>query len=189
MTILLFALLIGCAHNPRATDRITRKMSDEIFLNDTMDIPIQEDNIPFSTEAIPEQQPEAEAPPLPDNREQTRHFWQSGIASWYGMAFEGRRTASGERYDMHALTAAHRTLPLGSYARVTAIASSRSVIVRINDRGPYIRGRVIDLSYAAAAMLGLPRVGTMQVGIERVEKPNRQQATLVGATLMRRPAD
>jgi rare lipoprotein A len=82
----------------------------------------------------------------------------------------GHRTASGERYDLHALTAAHRTLPLGSYVRVTAVSSARSVIVRINDRGPFIHGRVIDLSYAAAAALDLPRTGTLLVRIETVTK-------------------
>jgi rare lipoprotein A len=87
--------------------------------------------------------------------------------------FQGRRTASGERYDLHALTAAHRTLPLGSYVRVTAVSSARSVVVRINDRGPYAHGRVIDLSYAAAAALDLPRAGTLLVRIETV---TRQEA-------------
>jgi rare lipoprotein A len=98
------------------------------------------------------------------------HFQQSGIASFYARKFQGRRTASGERYNAHALTAAHRTLPVGSYARVTVAGSNRSVVVRINDRGPYARGRVIDLSYAAAAVLGLPRAGTLLVNIERVGK-------------------
>ena len=101
---------------------------------------------------------------------QAAHFRQSGVASWYGTVFQGRRTASGERYDAHALTAAHRTLPLGSYVRVTAVGSTRSVVVRINDRGPYARGRVIDLSYAAAAALDLPRAGTLFVKIESIGK-------------------
>ena len=99
-----------------------------------------------------------------------RSFWQSGLASYYGNKFQGHRTASGERYNSHALTAAHRTLPLGSYVRVTAVSSARSVIVRINDRGPYTHGRVIDLSYAAAAALDLPRTGTLLVKIETVTK-------------------
>jgi rare lipoprotein A len=97
-------------------------------------------------------------------------FRQSGVASFYARKFQGRRTASGERYNAHALTAAHRTLPMGSYARVTVAGSNRSVVVRINDRGPYARGRVIDLSYAAAAAIGLPRAGTLPVNIERVGK-------------------
>src|SRR5262249_35789036 len=82
-------------------------------------------------------------------------FSQTGRASWYGRGFHGRKTANGERFDMHALTAAHRTLPLGSYVRVTNPSTNESVVVRINDRGPYARGRVIDLSYAAAKILHL----------------------------------
>jgi rare lipoprotein A len=93
-------------------------------------------------------------------------FHQNGRASWYGRAFHGHRTASGERFNMEALTAAHRTLPLGSYVRVTVPFTKKSVVVKINDRGPFARGRVIDLSYAAAKMLGVQRVGTASVKIE-----------------------
>jgi len=93
-------------------------------------------------------------------------FLQAGIASWYGRQFHGRRTANGERYDMYALTAAHRTLPLGTRVRVTNQASGRSVVVRINDRGPFVRGRIIDLSLAAAQELGMSRAGTARVVLE-----------------------
>src|SRR5690606_26908765 len=79
---------------------------------------------------------------------------QRGVASWYGRKFHGKKTANGETYDMYAMTAAHPTLPLPSYARVTHVASGRSVIVRVNDRGPFLRGRGLDLSYPAAASLG-----------------------------------
>jgi rare lipoprotein A len=102
---------------------------------------------------------------------------QSGHASWYASKFEGRRTANGERYDGNALTAAHRTLPMGSYVRVTSLATSRSVVVRINDRGPFVKGRIIDLSYAAASSLGLTRAASMQVQIERVRKTDVQTAS------------
>ena len=101
-------------------------------------------------------------------------FRQLGLASWYGRGFHGHRTANGEHYDMYAMTAAHRTLPLGSYVRVTSLASSKSVVVRINDRGPYARGRVIDLSYLAASALGMHRAGVTKVSIERVEKPEAE---------------
>ncbi|MDR5749289.1 MULTISPECIES: septal ring lytic transglycosylase RlpA family protein [unclassified Caballeronia] len=94
------------------------------------------------------------------------NFEQQGRASWYGRPFHGRKTASGERYDMHALTAAHRTLPLASWVRVTNTANQKTVVVKINDRGPYARGRVIDLSYAAAAALGMRGAGTEKVKIE-----------------------
>jgi rare lipoprotein A len=93
---------------------------------------------------------------------------QTGFASWYGKLFDGRRTASGERYNMHALTAAHRTLPLGACVRVTARGRPRSVVVRINDRGPFVRGRIIDLSYAAAEALGVRAAGHAQVTLEHI---------------------
>ncbi|WP_407946061.1 septal ring lytic transglycosylase RlpA family protein [Paraburkholderia haematera] len=108
----------------------------------------------------------ADAQPLTDDGSNVSDFHQTGRASWYGRGFHGRRTANGERFDMHALTAAHRTLPLGSYVRVTNPATSRSVVVRINDRGPYARGRIIDLSMAAATALNMRHAGTAKVKIE-----------------------
>lgn len=115
----------------------------------------------------------ADAQPISPNAPDVSAFHQAGSASWYGLGFHGRRTASGERYDMHALTAAHRTLPLGSYVRVSIPATAKWVIVKINDRGPFARGRVIDLSYAAARMLGLQHSGTAHVQIEGL---SRQEA-------------
>lgn len=100
---------------------------------------------------------------------------QSGEASWYSKSFEGRLTANGERYDAGALTAAHRTLPLGSYVRVKSLATGKSVVVRVNDRGPYVNHRIIDLSYAAAKSLGLTDARSMQVQIERVENTSKTQ--------------
>ena len=82
-------------------------------------------------------------------------FEQTGTASWYGDKFHGRRTANGERYDMYAFTAAHKTLPFGTILRVTNIENNRSILVRINDRGPFVRGRIIDLSRAAAGEIGV----------------------------------
>jgi rare lipoprotein A len=95
-------------------------------------------------------------------------FRQKGIASWYGKQFHGNRTASGELYDMFAMTAAHPTLPIPSYARVTNPRNGRSVIVRVNDRGPFKEDRAIDLSYGAATRLGLVGAGTGEVEIERL---------------------
>ena len=125
------------------------------------------------------EEPSAEAPetttPLVTN---PSDFWatdlgagtaQRGKASWYGKRFHGRRTASGEVFKMSELTAAHRTLPLLSYAKVTLLSNGKSVIVRINDRGPHIlTHRIIDLSQAAAAELGLLAMGTGDVLVERV---------------------
>lgn len=92
----------------------------------------------------------------------------TGKASWYGKQFHGRKTASGERYDMFAMSAAHPTLPIPSYARVINKANGKSVIVRINDRGPFHKGRVMDLSYAAASKLGIVQAGSATVEVERV---------------------
>ena len=96
------------------------------------------------------------------------HFKQTGTASWYGDAFHGRLTANGEIYDMNMLSAAHPTMPLPSYARVTNKANGNSVIVRVNDRGPYAHGRAIDLSRKAAQMLDYTGTGTAQVNIEYI---------------------
>ncbi len=97
--------------------------------------------------------------------------YETGVASYYGGRFHGRRTASGERYDKNALTAAHKTLPFGTVVRVTAEWNQKSVDVRINDRGPYSKGRVIDISTAAAAELGMLSKGVGQVSLEIVSYP------------------
>lgn len=95
-----------------------------------------------------------------------RAYKERGIASWYGYKFNGERTSNGELYDMFAMTGAHKTLPIPSYVRVTNIDNKKSVIVRINDRGPFHDDRVIDLSYAAAQRLGITRMGTGRVELE-----------------------
>lgn len=91
---------------------------------------------------------------------------KSGRASWYGPGFHGKRTANGERFNQNAMTAAHRTLPFGTKVKVTNLHNGRSVVVRINDRGPFSRGRVIDLSKAAASVIGLFQSGTAPVRIQ-----------------------
>jgi rare lipoprotein A len=91
-----------------------------------------------------------------------------GRASWYGRKFHGNSTANGERYDMYSMTAAHPTLPLPSYARVTRVANGKSVVVRVNDRGPFLNDRVIDLSYVAAYKLGMIGPGSAEVIVERI---------------------
>jgi rare lipoprotein A len=98
-------------------------------------------------------------------RRSSKGFVQIGIASWYGPGFHGSRTASGEIYNMYKLTAAHKTLPLGTYVKVINLENGRSVIVKVNDRGPFVRGRIIDLSYAAAKKLGMLKKGTAKVKI------------------------
>ncbi len=94
-----------------------------------------------------------------------RGFSQRGLASWYGRDFHGRRTANGEIYNMYAMTAAHKTLPLGTWVRVYNLRNKRQVVVRINDRGPFVRNRIIDLSYKAAKKLGIVGPGTAPVKI------------------------
>ena len=101
-----------------------------------------------------------------------RRFSQTGVASWYGRQFHGRKTASGETFDMNGLTAAHRSLPLNCYIRVTNKNNGKSVIVKVNDRGPFHGNRVVDLSYGAAKSLGITNAGTASVSIERVDGPN-----------------
>jgi len=95
-------------------------------------------------------------------------YRERGLASWYGRKFHAQKTAIGEPYDMYAMTAAHPTLPLPSYARVTNLANGRSVVVRVNDRGPFHPGRIIDLSYAAAYRLGIAQKGSGEVEVESI---------------------
>jgi rare lipoprotein A len=102
-------------------------------------------------------------------RPATAPFPETGAASWYGQAHHGKKTASGESFDMYALTAAHRSLPLGTRVRVTNVANGRAVEVRINDRGPAIPGRIIDLSYGAARALGAVGDGVFRVRIAILE--------------------
>lgn len=97
-----------------------------------------------------------------------RPYTKSGLATWYGKKFHGQRTASGERYDMYAMTAAHPTLPIPSYARVTRLSTGKSIVVRINDRGPFHSSRIIDLSYAAASKLGLTGSGSAKVTVQSI---------------------
>jgi rare lipoprotein A len=95
-------------------------------------------------------------------------YRERGIASWYGRKFHGQKTSIGETYDMYAMTAAHPTLPLPSYARVTNLANGKSVVVRVNDRGPFLHDRLIDLSYAAAHRIGIAQRGSGEVEVESI---------------------
>jgi len=137
-------------------------------------------NVPANIDTIPDAVPRAERFHSGANKPYTVFgrsyaptlnndpFRQTGIASWYGRKFHGNMTSIGETYDMYAMTAAHPTLPLPSYVRVTNPANAKSVVVRLNDRGPFHSDRVIDLSYAAAHRLDLARRGSGQVIVERV---------------------
>jgi rare lipoprotein A len=122
---------------------------------------------------------------------------ETGYASWYGHPYHGRRTASGEVYDMHQMTAAHRTIPLGAWLLVTRTDTGQSVEVRVNDRGPFVEGRVVDLSYAAARVIGADRVGLVPVALRVGDVPRASSGALprapfavqVGAFAVRARAD
>lgn len=108
-------------------------------------------------------------------------YSKQGIASWYGVKFHGQKTSSGELYDMYKMTAAHPTLPIPSYARITSLESGKQIVVRINDRGPFHSSRLIDVSYTAALKLGLLGKGSHQVQVDRILAPDPAKA----ATLRR----
>lgn len=115
-------------------------------------------------------------------------YRQRGIASWYGRKFHGHRTSSGEVYNMYAMTAAHKTLPLPSYVRVTSVENNRSVVVRVNDRGPFHDNRIIDLSYVAAKKLGITATGTGKVVIYAIDPAQAAGNRRVSALKNKMPA-
>ncbi len=118
--------------------------------------------------------------PLPQQKprefEPATKAYQVGKASWYGGLFQGKATASGEDYDMYDFTAAHRELPLGTFVKVTNLKNLKSVVVRVNDRGPVTPGRIIDLSYSAARSLGMSKKGLQKVRVDIVEPQDAEMA-------------
>lgn len=111
-------------------------------------------------------------------------YSETGTASWYGPDFHAKRTANGEKYNMHSLTAAHRTLPLPSIVRITNLENGRSLVVRVNDRGPYARNRIVDVSKKVAQLLGFLEKGTAKVRVEVLEKESKNlKAALTGKAL------
>ena len=147
------------------------------------------ENPPANLDAIPDATPRLEALNRFANRPYTvfgrdyvpatslRPYKERGLASWYGRRFHNQKTSTGETYDMYAMTAAHPTLPLPSYARVTNVADGRSVVVRVNDRGPFHAGRIIDLSYAAAARIGIAQKGSGLVEVVSILPPGAPSTT------------
>ncbi len=120
----------------------------------------------------PEPTPSATAPPAAQPQPSSPALYvETGLASWYGPPYHNRHASSGEVYDMNAMTAAHRTLPLGSLVRVTNLQTGHSAVVRINDRGPFVEGRIIDLSLAAAKAVDVWRPGTAMVRLEVLDSP------------------
>ena len=162
--VLLFGLLSGCSTPPERS---------EVAIT------------PTSRDLIPKVEPRSRygnpaSYVVRGRRYQTKEdsngHVERGVASWYGPGFHGRRTSSGERYDMYAMTAAHKTLPLPTYARVTNLENGRSAVVRINDRGPFHGPRVIDLSRAAAAKLGVLASGTAEVEVRALDPTSPEPA-------------
>jgi len=128
----------------------------------------------------------------------SKGYHERGIASWYGSKFHGRRTSSGEPYDMHLATAAHKSLPLPTYAEVTNLDNGRKMTVKINDRGPFHEDRIIDLSYAAAIKLGVDQTGTARIDVRAIDVNTSERSAVkladgtflqVGAFSKRKTAD
>lgn len=168
--------LAGCGSTPPAKQASKAPQGGGYYLDDG-----PEANPPENLDAVPDAVPRAEPLHRFANRSyvalgntytpltEPRSFSEEGLASWYGRRFHGRKTASGEPYDMYAMTAAHPTLPIPSYVRVTSLSNGKSVVVRINDRGPFHSKRVIDLSYTAAHKLGYLKHGSTRVRVESLD--------------------
>ncbi len=156
---LLLFVFIGCASSPRFTkETSTKKRSTTSSTKKTTSTTTEKkkETTTTSTEAPPKKSPSSSEV-------------QEGLASYYADKFHGRKTASGEIFDMHKLTAAHRTLPFGTKVKVTNLANDKSVIVRINDRGPFKLVRITDLSYGAAKEIDMIKSGTAKVRLEVLE--------------------
>jgi rare lipoprotein A len=145
-------LLVGCGEKKRVTTRV----------------PVPP---PLPTPTQPATEP-SPAPEIAQDDDRPAIYVETGLASWYGPPYHNRKAATGEIYDMHQLTAAHKTLPLNSIVRVTNVATGKSVVVRINDRGPFIGTRIIDLSYASARAIDVWRAGVAKVRVEVLESPS-----------------
>lgn len=174
-------LTAGCSSTPSVTQKKTPTVasaakSGGYYLDDGPDA-----NPPANLNDVPDAVPRREPLHRFANRSyvalgntytpdtEIRSYQKEGVASWYGKRFHGNKTASGEAYDMYGMTAAHRTLPIPSYARVTSMSNGKSVVVRINDRGPFSKDRLIDLSYTAAHKLGYVGAGSTRVRVESID--------------------
>ncbi len=181
--IVLIAIVTGCDTVPEkpVSDSDVESDSDKIqkgrYAQDKDNGPMQDVDLSHIPDAVPRK----ETRTIAGNKDpytilgKTYHlikdessYKERGYASWYGQKFNGYKTSNGEIYDMYAMTAAHKTLPIPSYVRVTNVANGKTVVVRVNDRGPFHEGRVIDLSYAAAQRIGIHKHGTGLVDVEIV---------------------
>ncbi|MBK5939673.1 septal ring lytic transglycosylase RlpA family protein [Halochromatium roseum] len=155
----LLVALAGCSSAPKSVDANTRAAA-------------------LATGALPKAEPKSRHGNMGSyvvlgkryyTKASSRNHVERGQASWYGKKFHGRRTSSGERYDMHQMTAAHKSLPLPTYALVTNLENGRSAVVKVNDRGPFVGNRIIDLSYAAAKRLDMVNAGTAHVEVRSID--------------------
>ena len=164
--------LVGCANAPKSmltadgSAATANKTPSQPPMVSRADSSMTDDAAPSLSANSPAAGPDGAVVPVVSSRDSTTGWTELGIASWYGPRFQGKRTANGERFNTNELTAAHKTLPFGTRVRVKSQVNGKEVVVRINDRGPFIRGRIIDLSYAAAQAIGL--IGIKQVEIERL---------------------
>jgi rare lipoprotein A len=163
--LLLMILLTGCSSKPRIEDGLSHKIPPPADLNSIPDAvpkpePLSRYGNPHSYQVLGQSY---------STLNSAKGYRERGIASWYGSKFHGRRTSSGEPYDMYAMTAAHKSLPLPTYARVTNLRNNRSVVVKINDRGPFHDNRLIDLSYTAAWKLDITGAGTGLVEVTAID--------------------
>lgn len=169
--------LVGCSSPPlKSRSRQSPQISGKYYLDDGPIKGVSQATIDAIPEPVPRRETlskGAKKPYIAKGREyfpmeSLVPYRERGIGSWYGMRYNGARTANGETYDVLKLTAAHPTLPLPSYVRVTNLDNNRSIIVRVNDRGPFLEGRLIDLSYAAAMRLGYGNKGSAPVEVELI---------------------
>ena len=176
MAMVLSLLAVsGCAHHPKATHPPART-------------PVPKPGAAAPPASLPSGPPPASErqPPIPGA------YVEEGVASWYGIPFQGRRTSNGEIYEMHEFTAAHRTLPFNAVVRVTNLRNGKQTEVRINDRGPFVANRVIDLSLSAAQAIDMVGTGTAPVRLEIISGPNPQLGFFgvqVGAFLVEENAE
>ncbi|MCB1588652.1 MAG: septal ring lytic transglycosylase RlpA family protein [Xanthomonadales bacterium] len=182
----LALLLVACAGNKTRPGKPAQPVPPPVY--EPLDGP---PTIPFDVDSIPEPVPQIEPRSRYGNTspyvvlgkrytvmDNARGYVERGVASWYGTKFHGRLTSNREPYDMFAFTAAHKSLPLPTYVRVTNLDNGRSLIVRVNDRGPFLHGRLIDLSYAAAVRLGVHLSGTAPVEVRAItpDAPGLQES-------------
>ncbi|AWF82496.1 septal ring lytic transglycosylase RlpA family lipoprotein [Microbulbifer sp. A4B17] len=176
--VALAVLLLAACSGPQPKPQKSKNTKEPDFNSVKDSGPSAPVNMQAAPEPIPVREPIGDAgnkSPYKVNgvtyrvRDDVKGYKEVGQASWYGTKFHGRRTANGEVYNMYAMSAAHKTLPLPSYAKVTNLDNGRSIIVRVNDRGPFVHGRIIDLSYTAAQKLGYIDKGIARVEVEALD--------------------